>query len=172
MLLHVMYICMCMCVHSMCSGIFLDFSINDQTNYYLIFVIFIILPKQVHPKTKIEDQDELSSLLQVPIVVCTYVTYAYNCGLTYLMYVRVCKYIKSLLCLCTYRLTADVHTLGNDDFLQYTPPPASCTWSSCRDAHGNIARYVGSRFNSTHDSRNITHSEGLLLYFHVFVGRH
>lgn len=35
----------------------------EEIKYYAIFAF------QVHPKTSVEDQDELSSLLQVPVVV-------------------------------------------------------------------------------------------------------
>ena len=132
--LHVMYIhrCVCACVRACLRGCVyyvqwnLSILLHKTIRLIIIssFIIFIILPKQVHPKTKIEDQDELSSLLQVPIVVCTCVTCVYNCGLVYL---RVCKCAQPLLCLCTY-LTADVHTLGNGDLVQYTPPLTSCIW--------------------------------------------
>lgn len=43
---------------------------------HVCFSTFYII-EQVHPKTKIEDQDELSSLLQVPLVVSLKTSYTY-----------------------------------------------------------------------------------------------
>ena len=55
-------VCVCVCMYvCVCRWIGVHTPVTPLCWYFVWC--------QVHPKTKIEDQDELSSLLQVPIVV-------------------------------------------------------------------------------------------------------
>ena len=45
-----------------------DCNHGNNSHNYISFCFVALIPK-VHPKTKIQDQDELASLLQVPLVV-------------------------------------------------------------------------------------------------------
>ena len=54
-----------------CRSVIICTSIRKGTGIVnLKYIIFFYL-LQVHPRTSVEDQDELSSLLQVPLMVCT-----------------------------------------------------------------------------------------------------